>query len=177
MMEMRLNQCVVRSWRESDAESIVRHANNRKVWRNLRDAFPHPYRLEHAGQFIEMAMARDPETFFCIAVDDQAVGSIGFSFLSDVNRFTAEIGYFLGEEFWGRGIMTEALTAVTKYAMETHDLNRLFAMPYEWNPASLRVLEKSGYTLEGRLRRAACKDGQVIDQLLYAVTREDCQKS
>jgi RimJ/RimL family protein N-acetyltransferase len=172
-MEIRLSQCVVRSWRESDAESITKHADNRSIWRNLRDAFPHPYRMEDAKQFIEMAMARDPETFFCIAVDDQAVGSIGYSFLSDVNRFTAEVGYFLGEEHWGRGIMTEALSAVTRHALDTHQLNRIYAMPYEWNPASFRVLEKSGYVLEGRLRRAACKDGQVIDQLLYAVTRED----
>lgn len=173
-MEIKLKQCVVRSWRESDAEAIVRHADNRKVWRNLRDAFPHPYRREHAEQFIEMAMARDPETFFCIAVDDRAVGSIGYSFFSDVNRFTAEIGYFLGEEYWGRGIMTEALTAVTRHALDTDEVIRLYAMPYEWNPASFRVLEKSGYVLEGRLRCSACKDGQVIDQLLYAITREDC---
>jgi ribosomal-protein-alanine N-acetyltransferase len=172
-MEIRLSQCVVRSWQESDAESITRQADNRNIWRNLRDAFPHPYRLEDARQFIEMAMARDPETFFCIAVDGQAAGSIGFSFLLDVNRYTAEIGYFLGEEYWGRGIMTEALTAVTRHAFEQHELNRIYAMPYEWNPGSFRVLEKSGYVLEGRLRRAACKDGQVIDQLLYAITRED----
>jgi len=172
-MEIRLDQCAVRSWRESDAESIARHANNRNIWRNLRDAFPHPYRLEDAQQFIEMAMARDPETFFCIAVDGRAAGSIGYSFLPDVSRFTAEIGYFLGEEYWGRGIMTEVLTAVTRHAFDTHDLQRIHAMPYEWNPASMRVLEKSGYVLEGRLRRAVCKDGQVIDQLLYAITRED----
>ena len=85
-MEIRLNQCVVRSWRESDAESITRHANNRNVWRNLRDAFPHPYRLEDAKQYIEMAMARDPETAFCITVDDQAVGSIAYGIRSDVER-------------------------------------------------------------------------------------------
>jgi ribosomal-protein-alanine N-acetyltransferase len=172
-MEMRLEKCVVRSWRESDADALARHANNRKIWRNLRDAFPHPYRLEDARQFIEMAMARKPETFFCIEVDNRAAGSIGFSFLSDVNRYTAEIGYFLGEEYWGRGIITEALTAVTWYAFDTNELNRIYAMPYEWNTASFRVLEKSGYILEGRLRRAAFKDGQVIDQLLYAVTRKD----
>jgi len=165
--------CVVRSWRESDAESIARHANNRKVWRNLRDAFPHPYRLDDARQYIEMVMARDPETGFCIEVDGEAAGSISYHIRSDVERYSAEIGYFLGEEHWGKGIMTGALIAVTRHAFENHQLNRIYAMPYEWNPASTRVLEKSGYVLEGRLSRAVCKDGQVIDQLLYAITRED----
>jgi RimJ/RimL family protein N-acetyltransferase len=163
-----LTRSVVRTWRASDANSLAGHANNRKIWRNLRDAFPHPYSLTDAHAFIQAALARTPESFFAITVDDQAVGGIGFTLHGDVDRVSAEIGYWLGEAFWGRGIVTEALRAVTQHALRTHGLTRIYAVPYEWNAASFRVLEKAGYTAEGRLRRSAIKDGRVIDQLLYA---------
>jgi RimJ/RimL family protein N-acetyltransferase len=110
----------------------------------------------------------DPETFFAIAVGDLAVGGIGFVLQSDVERISAEVGYWLGEAFWGRGIATEALVAVTKYAIERHRLTRLFAIPFAHNLGSCRVLEKAGYVLEGRLRRSAIKDGVILDQLQYA---------
>ncbi|MBI1852807.1 MAG: GNAT family N-acetyltransferase [Planctomycetes bacterium] len=167
-MLIQLERCAVRTWRMSDAESLARHANNRKVWLNLRDGFPHPYGLPDARRFIRAALARDPETWFAIAVDDQAIGGIGFSLHTDVERVSAEIGYWIGESFWGRGITTEALRAVTAHAVVKHQLTRIFAVPYEWNPASCRVLEKAGYVLEGRMRRSAIKDGKVIDQFLYA---------
>jgi RimJ/RimL family protein N-acetyltransferase len=167
-MQIQLARAQVRSWQLTDAESLAVHANNRKIWRNLRDAFPHPYTVADASAFLQSAMARVPESWFAIAVDDQAVGGIGFTLHHDVERVSAEIGYWLGEAFWGRGITTEALQAVTRYAVQTHQLTRVFAVPYEWNCASFRVLEKAGYRLEGRLRRSAIKDGQVIDQLLYA---------
>jgi len=117
-----------------------------------------------------MARAMEPETFFAIAVEGKAVGGIGYVLKPDVERVSAEIGYWLGEEFWGRGIMTEAVRAVTKYAIEHHRLTRVFAVPYEWNAASCRVLEKAGYAMEGRMRRSAIKDGRVIDQFLHAFT-------
>lgn len=167
-MHVRLTQAEVRPWQGSDAPSLAAHANNRKVWRNLRDAFPHPYSLEDAHAFIHVALVRTPESFFAIAVDNQAIGGIGFTLHGDVERVSAEIGYWLGEAFWGRGIVTEALRAVTQYAVRTHELTRVYAVPYEWNPASFRVLEKAGYVPEGRLRRSAIKDGRVIDQVLYA---------
>ena len=167
----------VRSWRESDAESLALHANNRKIWWNMSDAFPHPYSAADACAFLQSAMARVPESWFAIAVDDQAVGGIGFTPRDDIQRVSAEIGYWLGEAYWGRGIMSEALQAVTRYAVQTHDLMRVFAVPFEWNTASFRVLEKAGYTREARLRRSAIKDGQVIDQILYAyvLTEADSQ--
>ncbi|MGH9388558.1 MAG: GNAT family N-acetyltransferase, partial [Vicinamibacteria bacterium] len=140
----------------------------REIWRNLRDGFPHPYTLAHARKYIRSASPKEPETRFAIAVEGQAVGGIGFVRSSDVERVSAEIGYWLSEAFWGRGITTEALRAVTRHAIETHGLTRVFAVPYEWNHPSFRVLEKAGYTLEGRLRRSAIKDGRIIDQLLYA---------
>ena len=167
-MQLSLNTCVVRSWRTSDAEPLARHANNRKIWINLRDAFPHPYTARDARDFIRSVVRRTPETLFAITVSDEPVGGIGFVLHQDVERVSAEIGYWLAEPFWGRGIATEALAAVTRYAIETHALTRIYAVPFAWNAASCRVLEKAGYVLEARLRNSAIKDGQLIDQMQYA---------
>jgi len=167
-MRLELESCVVRSFRPSDAGSIARYADNREVWINLRDRFPHPYRLQDAETFIGKVLAMDPETAFAIEVDGEAAGGIGFGLQQDVERLSAEIGYWLGEPFWNRGIMTEVLAAVTIHAIETHGLTRIYALPFEWNLASARVLEKAGYRLEARLRKSAIKDGRVIDQFLYA---------
>lgn len=167
-MELALARSTVRSWRASDAASLAEHANNRKIWINLRDRFPHPYTLRDARAFLREIMNREPETAFALEVDGQAVGGIGFVPQLDVERVSAEIGYWLGEPFWGRGITTEALKAVTKYAIERHGLSRLFALPFASNLASCRVLEKAGYRLEARLRRSAIKDGVIVDQCQYA---------
>ena len=167
-MQLTLNTCDVRSWRTSDAESLLRHANNRNIWLNLRDAFPHPYTKHDARAYIRSVRDRSPETTFAIAVDEEAVGSIGFVLRTDVERVSAEIGYWLAEPFWGRGITSEALVALTRYAIDTHRLTRIYALPFAWNLASCRVLEKAGYTLEARLRRSAIKDGQITDQMQYA---------
>ena len=167
-MQLTLKTCAVRSWRTSDAESLLRHANNYKIWLNLRDAFPHPYTRQDARAYIRSVRERAPETTFAIAVGDEAVGSIGFVLRHDVERVSAEIGYWLGEAFWGRGITTEALVAVTQYAVDTHGLTRVYALPFAWNAASCRVLEKAGYVLEARLRQSAIKDGRVTDQMQYA---------
>jgi RimJ/RimL family protein N-acetyltransferase len=172
-MKLALTRCEVRSWRHDDLASLVRHADNRKIWLNLRDRFPHPYTTRDGREFLRMALAQRPETLFAIAVGEEAVGGIGFQMMHDVERVSAEIGYWLGEPFWGRGIVAEALTAVTHHAMETHGLTRMFAMPFASNQASCRVLEKAGYVLEGRLRRSAIKDGQIIDQMQYAFTGVD----
>jgi RimJ/RimL family protein N-acetyltransferase len=171
-MTLTLQRCEVRSWRGSDLDSLVRHANNRNIWINLRDRFPHPYTKSDGRRFIRTARRMTPETFFAIAIGDEAVGGIGFVLQPDVERVSAEIGYWLGEAFWGRGIVTEAVVAVTRYAFEHHELTRLFALPYARNAASARVLEKAGYVLEGRLRRSAVKDGVIVDQLQYACVRE-----
>lgn len=152
----------------SDVTSLVAHANNRKIWINLRDRFPHPYRWSDGRAFIRAALQAQPETFFAIVVDEAAVGSIGFVVQPDVERVSAEIGYWVGEACWGQGIATEALVAVTKFAIETHHLTRLYALPFAWNAGSCRVLEKAGYSLEARLRRSAIKDGRIVDQFQYA---------
>ena len=170
-MEKDLTSCKVRSWRWSDLESIVRHANNRNVWINLRNRFPHPYTTIDARRWLQSVTEDKPEINFAIAVRDEAVGGIGFMLQQDVAHRSAEIGYWLGEEFWGRGIATDALIAVTEYAFSSHDLCRLYAHVFEWNHASARVLEKAGYLFEGRQRKSVTKEGQTIDQLMYATIR------
>jgi ribosomal-protein-alanine N-acetyltransferase len=167
-----LDGCVVRSLVRADASSLAAYANNPRVWINLRDAFPHPYSVVDASEFIRAARAEVPEARFAIEVGGEAVGVISIAPGRDVERVTAEIGYWLGEPFWGRGIATEALRAVTAHVVETHGLTRVYALPLEWNAASRRVLEKAGYVLEGRLRRSAVKDGRVVDQFLYACVPE-----
>jgi ribosomal-protein-alanine N-acetyltransferase len=152
----------------SDVDVLARCANNRKIWMNLRDAFPHPYTKHDAREFIRSVRERSPETTFAIDVDGEAAGSIGFVLHRDVERVSAEIGYWLAEPLWGRGITTEALVAVTRHAIETHGLTRVFAVPFAWNVPSCRVLEKAGYVLEARLRCSAIKDGRLTDQFQYA---------
>ena len=167
-MHLRLKTCDVRSWTTSDADSLVTYANNRRIWMNLRDAFPHPYTHHDAREFLRAVRVRQPETTFAIAVDHEAIGSIGYVLHSDVERTSAEIGYWIAEPFWGRGIATDALIAVSRLAIATHGLTRIYALPFAWNAASCRVLEKAGFVLEARLRRSAIKDGQITDQMQYA---------
>jgi RimJ/RimL family protein N-acetyltransferase len=167
-MELPLRSCTIRSWQMSDLASLVVQANNRNIWINLRDRFPHPYTARDGRTFLRNTIESKPETVFAIVVDGSAVGSIGFLLQHDVERVSAEVGYWLGESYWGRGIVSEALVAVTRYALQHHQLTRLFAVPFASNAASCRVLERAGYVLEARLRRSAIKDGAIIDQLQYA---------
>lgn len=160
--------CVLRSWQWGDELTLTQHANNREVWLNLRDRFPHPYTPADARQWIEAVVGASPETSFAISVGDDAVGGIGFILHDDIERCSAEVGYWLGQAFWGRGIVTAALQAVTHYAFDTFELTRLYAVPFVRNPASVRVLEKAGYQCEGIMRRSAIKEGQILDQALYA---------
>ena len=152
----------------SDADSLAIHANDREIWLNLRDLFPHPYTVQHALAYIAMAAARPVQTSFGIIVDGSAVGNVSLKPGADVERFSAEIGYWLGRGYWGKGIMTQAVQAVTRHAFESIWMHRVFAVPYRRNPASFRVLEKAGYALEGFMRRSAVKDGGILDQALYA---------
>jgi RimJ/RimL family protein N-acetyltransferase len=171
-MEIVLASCKVRSWKRRDRDSLVQHANNRNVWINLRNRFPYPYTTADAENFFYVVVGSEPETSFAIEVNGKAVGGIGFSPLEDEEYRSAEIGYWLGEEFWGRGIATEVLIAVTEYAFSQFDLSRLYAHVFEWNVASARVLEKAAYEFEGRLRKSVTKDGKTIDRLLYAKVRD-----
>ncbi len=128
--------------------------------------------MRDALNWYEIVRDSEPETSFAMAVAGEAVGGIGFTFQTDVARRSAEIGYWLGEEFWGRGIATDALIAVSEHVFANYDICRLYAHVFEWNPASARVLEKAGYAFEGRMRKSVTKDGQTIDKLMYALVRE-----
>ena len=170
-MELKLKRCTIRDYRSSDAESLAKHANNRKIWLGLRDAFPHPYKIEDAKKFLEGSIPGLPKVHFCIDISGEAVGGIGLRPGEDVHRHTAEFGYWLAEEFWGQGIMSEIVPAFVDYCFKEFSLTRIFAMPHSSNPASARVLEKAGFLLEGRLRKNVVKDGQILDSLLYAKTK------
>jgi RimJ/RimL family protein N-acetyltransferase len=166
---------LIRDWCIDDASSIARYANNRKIWTNLRDAFPYPYSKNDALAYISRSLQTDPRVAFAIATEREAIGSIGLMPGKDVHRFSAELGYWLAEPFWRRGIMTEAVKAVSKYALETLGFSRIYAEPYATNTASARVLEKSGFVLEGIMRASVFKDGRVLDQFLYAKAKSDCR--
>lgn len=161
----------LRPWRTGDEASLVLHANNREVSRNLRDRFPFPYTHADALAWIAHASGALPQTAFAIEVDGLAVGGIAVMLGSDVFSRTAELGYWLGQSHWGKGLMSEAVSLVVPWALRQFDLTRLHAGVFDWNPASGRVLEKSGFTLESRMRKAVVKDGQVLDQLMYVFLR------
>jgi RimJ/RimL family protein N-acetyltransferase len=164
----------LRHWRREDAEELTEQANDRGIWIHLRDAFPHPYTRADAERFLEMAMGKVPRSFLAIEVEGRVAGGIGYSLSQDVERVGAEVGYWLGRRYWGRGLGTAALKALTDLAFRAHpELRRLFAVPFASNPASARVLEKAGYTREGTLRESAIKDGRVLDQWMYAILRRD----
>jgi ribosomal-protein-alanine N-acetyltransferase len=161
-------RCAVRSWRAGDAEALVRHANNPLIARQLRDRFPHPYGRRHAAEFLRHATGEGAQTSLAIEVAGEPVGGVGFVPGTDVERFSAEIGYWLAESLWGRGITTEAVGLVTGYTFKALNMLRLFAVPFAENMASRRVLEKAGYECEGILRASSVKFGEPRDQAMYA---------
>ena len=151
-----------------DIESLVRHADNARVAQQLRDRFPHPYTRGAGLAFLRHATSSIRPGNFAIEVDGEAAGGVGFVPGTDVERYSAEVGYWLGESLWGRGIATEALKLVTGYCFGSEHLLRCFAVPFASNVASVRVLEKAGYTLEGILRSSSVKAGRPRDQAMYS---------
>jgi RimJ/RimL family protein N-acetyltransferase len=167
-MQIDLGICVLRKFNHDDAPLIAQLANDRDIWINLRDRFPHPYELAHGEAFVARAAAEDPPTNLAVCVDNRAVGSIGLILGKDIERVSAEIGYWIGKPYWGRGITSAALHAATDYAIDQFGLLRVFAIPFVENLPSVRVLEKAGYVREGLMKQSAIKDGKVRDQYLYA---------
>ena len=167
-MELVAATCRLRPLRPADAPSLARHANDRDVWLNLRDRFPHPYTERDAAAYVAHVADRTPTRSFAIEVDGEAAGSISLHPGRDVERVSAEIGYWVGRRYWGRGIVTDAVRLATTHAFATLGLRRVFAVPFATNAASHRVLEKAGYVREGTLRHSAVKDGMLLDQLLWA---------
>ena len=170
-MRLQTDRCVVRSWRFEDAGELAAGLNNRRVWRHLRDWVPHPYNVEDARVYLQRVIEPQSEHAVCIEVDGAVGGGMSIRVGSDVHTRTAELGYWLAEPLWGRGIMTAAVRTFVPACFEAVELDRIFATTFSNNPASARVLEKSGFTFEGRLRKNAVKDGEVLDSLMYAVVR------
>ena len=162
----------IRPWQLSDKPALLRYADNRNVWINHTDIFPHPYTADDADRWLwRCGSEQKPQTNFAIDLAGEAIGGTGIELKKDVYRKSASIGYWVGEPFWGRGFATRALCLMTDYAFANFDINRLQAGVFEWNPASMRVLEKAGYKFEARMRQHIFKDGRFADELIYARLR------
>lgn len=164
---------IVRPWRLSDAPSLAQSANNIRVWQNVRDGFPNPYTEADAVAFITMSSQADPVTNFAIVVDGAAVGGIGWVPHGDVERFSAEFGYWLAEPLWGRGIMSAVVNDFVDFVFAKTDIVRLYAGIFAFNEASGRVLEKAGFRRVGTLEKAAFKNGRFTDKILYEQVKKD----
>jgi ribosomal-protein-alanine N-acetyltransferase len=158
---------LLRDWMRTDAESLARHANNLRIVATMRDAFPCPYTLDDAHRFITTATGRTPNLLLAIDRDGEAVGGIGIHPLGDVKRRSAEIGYWVSESLWGRGIATDAVRSLVPVAFEKFDIVRLQAGIFSNNPASMRVLEKCGFIREAIHRSAITKQGVLLDEVVY----------
>jgi [ribosomal protein S5]-alanine N-acetyltransferase len=164
---------LLRSWRQSDLTDLVRFANNPNIARNLTNAFPHPYTEDAGKKFIEMAMTHDPIRILVIEIDGVASGGIGIHPQSDVYCKNAELGYWLAEPYWGKGIMTEAIREVVHRGFSNFDITRIYARPYGSNIASQKVLEKAGFVLEARIADAFYKNGRYEDELIYGIRKNE----
>ena len=170
-MLLELADLKVRSWRKDDLKALLLHANNPKIAANLRDQFPHPYTRRDGIDFLEYAQMQEPESSFAIEYGGGAVGGVGFLLGRDIARISAEMGYWLAEEFWGSGFATRAVSEMSDWAFDNYKLSRVFAMAFAHNAASIRVLEKAGFEREGVMRRSAIKNGVILDQILFAKVR------
>jgi len=160
--------CALRPWLPTDVPSLVHHANNVNVWRNLTHTFPHPYTEADAISWVETAAEPGRSVHLAIEFDGKAVGGLGTIAGEGIACETAQFGYWLGQEHWGKGLATAAAGALLNHLMEHKLFARIEASVFAWNPASMRVLERLGFVREGVLRRSVTKDGQLIDSVMYA---------
>lgn len=166
--------CKLKKWAIEDAADLAKALSNKKVQDNLRDGIPYPYTEQDGKEYISSMLFQDEnQTFaFAITLDDKVIGSIGVFRQTNIHIRTAELGYYIAEEYWGRGIMTEAVKQICEYVFTNSDVIRIYAEPFADNAASCRVLEKAGFQYEGRLRKNAVKNGKVIDMKMYAILKE-----
>lgn len=162
-----MTDTILRPWEREDASPLAAIANNRKVWLNVRDRFPHPYTVMDALQWLEANAGHQPPQHFCIQYRGQVAGSCGVIPKDDVYRKSIEIGYFIGEPFWGKGIATKAVGLLVDYVHQQFDVVRIFAEVFEHNKASMSVLRKNGFHLEGIRQKAVIKDGVVMDDYVW----------
>ncbi|MEZ5032395.1 MAG: GNAT family protein [Saprospiraceae bacterium] len=162
---------ILRPWQPDDRNTLVILGNNPNIARFLTDAFPSPYTEEKGDAFISMANQETPPRILAITLEDQPVGAIGLHPQTDIHCQNAEMGYWLGEPYWGRGIMTRAIRMMVSYGFTHLPVNRIFARPFHTNIGSRRALEKAGFTLEARLQGTILKHGEVLDELIYGIRR------
>ena len=162
---------ILRPWKASDINSLIKYANNWNIAKNLTNQFPHPYTIQDGKAFIEYATKDEPIHMFAIEVNQEAVGGIGIHPQSDIFIKNAEIGYWLGEPFWGHGIVSKAIKQIVQFGFSTFDIERIFARPYGTNVASQKILEKNNFLLEGRYNNILYKNGEYLDELIYAIRR------
>lgn len=165
----------LRKLHEDQAEKLAELASNKKIWDNVRDYFPYPFTTLDAVDFIRKKKQDDPTTHFGVYLGEDFTGVIGIDPMNDVFRKTGYIGYWIGEPYWGKGIATEAIGLMAHYGFETLELIKIQAGVFGHNKASMRVLEKSGFQLEGNLRKAAIKNDQVVDDLIYGLINPELQ--
>ena len=163
----------IRNWKKTDAASLAATLSNKNILNNLRDGLPYPYTEKDAEEYINFILASNPnDTFaYAIDVDGEAVGSIGAFRQGNIHCRTAELGYYLAEKYWGKGIMTSAVKQLCEKLFAETDIIRIFAEPFDYNVGSRRVLEKAGFQLEGILKNNAFKNGKVLDMALYSYTK------
>ncbi|MFA0962841.1 GNAT family N-acetyltransferase [Roseivirga sp. BDSF3-8] len=171
-MRLELDKCTVRPWTLADVRDLVRYANDKAVWANLRNHFPHPYTEGDARQYINFSNSQKPLCNYAIEVNGRAAGSVGFLLKKDVYANSIELGYWLAKEFWGQGITTCAVRAMVSYIWKEFDPIRVYACCFDWNKASGKVLTKCGFHLEARLERHVVKDGRLGDELIYAMIKK-----
>ena len=158
---------ILREWKRSDADALAAIANNKKIWDNVRDRLPFPYTKKDAKEWLELVKKQKIVTTFCVEVDGELAGSIGVTLRDDVYRKTAEIGYFIGEEYWGKGVATEAIKQMVNYVHKKFDIVRIFAEVFEFNKASMKALEKNGFYLESIRKKAAFKNNIILNDYVW----------
>jgi len=161
----------LRPFTMADLDSLVKYANNPKIAAMMTDQFPYPYTRENGEKFINMVLLHDPIRIRAIEINGEACGGIGIHPGEDILRKNAEMGYWLAEPFWGKGIITDAIKQSIEYGFKTFDITRIFARPFGHNLASQRVLEKAGLKKEAVLKNTFFKNGQFTDEIIYSITR------
>ncbi|MBK6930170.1 MAG: GNAT family N-acetyltransferase [Saprospirales bacterium] len=162
---------ILRPWSIHDLDSLVKFANNFEIAKNLTDQFPHPYTVEKGKSFIEHASSATPASILAIEVNGAAAGGIGLHAQADIYRKNAELGYWLAQPYWGQGIITRAIAQMVEYGFKHFDIQRIFARPFGANIGSQRALEKAGFVLEARFEKTLFKNGEYLDELVYATRR------
>lgn len=167
--------CKIRKWRLSDAADLALAISNKKILDNLRDGLPYPYTEQDGVDYISaMLSADEDETFaFAVTVDGKVAGSIGIFRQENIHRQTGELGYYIAEEYWGKGMMSEAVKQICEYVFSNSDIIRIYAEPFAYNTASCRVLEKAGFQYEGTLRDNAVKNGNVVDMKMFSLLKKE----